>query len=687
MSLSVPTEPFRSFMPLLPGWVEPLMYVAFTVVAVFFLRDVTLRLRRWGVGWREFLWALARSVARRPGSVAAVLAGDVLGQQRVRRERYAGLMHVLIFGSFLVLTIGTTLIGLEQDITARVFGIRFLRESFYLGYEVTLDTAGLLLVLGVLLAVWRRSVHRPAHLGSRPTMGLVYALLLYAAVSGFLLEALRLLVHPVPWGSYSYVGWSLAQALAPLVGPQPLVLYWATWGAHVTGAFVGMAVVLRTALDHALLLPVNMVLQAGRDPARLPLPFNLATLTDEAALETLSAGFGDVRELDWRQRLSLDLCVECGRCDLACPAVAAGRQLSPRGVVRALAEEVRASTRTPVRTDGDLFARGVVEEAAVWSCLTCGACARECPAWIDQPATLVDLRRFLVAHGQLDEQQFGLVQSVERHGNPFGLPSYQRTEWLADLKVPQFKERPDAEYLYWIGCMAAYDPRVRSVAEAMIRILQYAEVSFAVLGQDERCCGESARKLGDEAGFQVRAMETIALLQARGVRKILTHCPHCLTTFTKDYPELGGSFEVVHHSELLAALIREGRVPAPAVSGGDAITYHDPCYLGRLGGQYEAPREVVRFAAGSPLVEMDRTRDRGFCCGAGGGSYWWVVPEREKISHLRLEQARAVGAKTVATACPFCLAMLEDASRTLGGPRVADLAELIAANLPGSATE
>jgi Fe-S oxidoreductase len=671
-------------MPSLPGWVEALMYVAFAVTVAVVLHDATMRLRRWGVGWREFLWTLARSVQRRPGSVATVLARDGLGQRQVRRQRRAGLIHVLIFGSFLVLTAGTLLIGVEQDVTARIAGGRFLRGSFYLGYEVTLDTAGLLLVAGVLLALWRRSVQRPAHLGARPTIGIVYALLLFAAASGFLLEALRLLIHPVPWGRYSYVGWSLGQALAPLVGPRPLAFYWAAWGAHVTAAFIGMAVVLRTALDHALLLPVNMTLQAGRDPARLAFPFNLATLTDEAALETLSAGFGDARDLDWRQRLSLDLCVECGRCDLACPAFAAGRPLSPRDLVRSLSAEVRGSHQVSGQVDGDLFTRGALEEAAVWSCVTCGACATECPASINHPATMVDLRRFLVGQGRLDERQFALVESEERHANPFGLPSYQRAEWLQDLDVPSLRERPDAEYLYWIGCMAAYDPRVRSVAGAMIRILQHTEISFAVLGPDERCCGESVRKLGDEAGFQVRAMDTIALLQEHGVRKVLTHCPHCLTTFAKDYPELGGNFEVVHHSELLAQLIREGRVPAPTVRDHGPITYHDPCNLGRLGGQYEAPREVARFAGGAPLVEMERSRDRGFCCGAGGGSYWWTVPEREKISHLRLEQARSVGAETLATACPFCLAMLEDASRAVGGPRVADLAELVAAALPGS---
>ncbi len=677
-------EPLRVYMPSIPGWVEPLIYLAFGIVLLVVAHDAIGRLRRYG-GWREFLVGLARAIASRPGTVLSVLLSDVLGQRRIRRDRLGGLVHGLIFGAFVVLVAGTFLIVVEEDFTS-IAGLRFLHGSFYLAYEAALDSAGLLFIAGLLLALWRRYSRRAPYMdmGGRRSMPLLYVILFFAPLSGFLLEALRILVHPTPWSGYSYVGSALAGALMPLVGEHPLEFYWAVWATHVIGVFAAMAIVLRTALEHVLLLPMNMALQADRDPSRLSLPFNLSTLADEADLEALNPGFGRVDDLDWKRRFSLDVCIGCGRCETACPAFAAGRPLSPRALVQALGAEIRALPGNGHETSSvDLFGRGVLEEAAVWSCLTCGACANECPARIDQPGTIVDLRRHLVAEGRLDDRQAALLTGVERNGNPFALPSHQRGEWLAELGVPTIAECPDADYLYWIGCMAAYDPRVRRVAVAMIRILRYAGVRFAVLGDEERCTGESMRKMGEEAGFQLRAMETIALLQEYGVHRILTHCPHCLSTFAKGYPALGGNFEVVHHSELLAELICAGRVPQPKVPIGGPVTYHDPCNLGRLGGQYDTPRKVGSFAAGAPLVEMERARDRAFCCGGGGGNYWWRVPQRQPVSHVRLEQVRATGAAVVATACPFCLAMLEDASGQVDdAPRIADLAELVATALP-----
>ena len=233
--------------------------------------------------------------------------------------------------------------------------------------------------------------------------------------------------------------------------------------------------------------------------------------------------------------------------------------------------------------------------------------------------------------------------------------------------------------------MAAYDSRARKVAEAMLDILRFAHVDFAVLGPREQCVAESARKAGDEAGFQVRAIENIAVLAECGARTIVTHCPHCMQVFANDYPRLGGDFRVLHHTQLLAELIRDGRIPAPSGALDGGLTYHDPCTLSRVGGEYEAPRAVARFVAGGSIAEMPRRRERTFCCGAGGGNYWWKVPERQRISHLRLREAQATQAATVATACPFCLAMLEDATGAIAAPRVRDLAELVADGLPAQA--
>lgn len=686
MAVKLPAPPSREYMPDLPQWVSWGIYVALAltlVVGVWLLRQ---RVARSGTSWRELLGGVIDAVRLHPKQVWRVLVVDVLGQTRVRRDVRGGTLHLLIFGSFIALSIGTGLIGLEHDITEPLFDLTFLHGPLYLGYELVLDTAALLLILGTSLAMWRRYRTRPSHLGGRNSVHLVYGLLLYFSLSGLVLEALRLLIRPVPWAGWSYVGHALSLVLDPVLADHVVGTYQAVWAAHVIVVFVVIAMTPLLMLDHILILPINLALQAGRQPGALSKPFDLPSIIEaEGDLEGVQAGFANPIDLPWPRRFMLDACIDCGRCEAVCPAWAAGRPLSPRILIQALGADLRTSVagEPPVE---DVFVRGVVDEATAWSCLSCGACARECPALIDQPGTIIELRRHLVEEGRLDERKGDVLAGIERNQNPLGLPSYQRSDWLKDLGVPTMAENPDAEYLYWIGCMASYDQRARSVAIAMVRILRYARVSFAVLGDEERCLGEVQRKLGDEAGFQMRAMENIALFEGYGIRKVLTHCPHCLSTLTKDYPDFGARLEVVHHSVLLAELLEAGRIPPPQQEAVGRLTYHDPCNLGRLGGCYDSPRKVAKLAAGPQFVELQRSGDKSFCCGAGGGNYFYKVEEQTSVSALRLQQVVDVGADTVATACPFCLGMLEDAARTVSAntpPRIADLAELVAAGLPG----
>lgn len=686
MSL-IAAMPVREFMPELPHLLQVLLYVALVPTAVAFLWLLNRRIARSGTNWRELARGVVAAVKANPRLVLRRLFFDVLAQERVRRDRLGAALHLLIYGSFIALLIGTTLVGVEEDITKR-FGVTFLHGATYLAFEFLLDTAALGLIAGTALGIWRRYGQRPAHLGRPDTVNLVYGLLLYFSVSGLVLEALRILVRPQPWTEWSYAGHGLSLLLEPLVGADPLAAYRALWIAHVVVVFVFIGALPFLMLNHILVLPMNIALQASREPGVLRTPFNLPEIiAAEGDLEGVQSGFSNPRDLPWDRRFMLDACINCGRCEAVCPANAAGRPLSPRVLVQALGADLRSNVLIEDPIDGDVFARDVLEEATAWSCVQCGACARECPALIDQPGTIVDLRRHLVEEGRIDERQAAVLAGLERNQNPLGLPSYQRADWLAPLGVPLYAEKPDAEYLYWMGCMASYDQRVRKVAVAMVRILQHAGVSFAVLGDEERCLGEAQRKLGDEAGFQMRAMENIELFNGYNVRKILTHCPHCLATLTKDYPEFGGKYEVIHHSQFLAQLIEEGRVPAP--EGGDTgtLTFHDPCNLGRLGGEYEAPRQVAKFASGGKVfVEIGKSRDRSFCCGAGGANYFYKVPEQESVAGLRLAQAVETGADTVAVGCPFCLGMLEGAAGTAGdgSPAIVDIAELVAAGLPGT---
>ena len=679
--------PLREFMPGLPAGLMLALYAALLPVAGIFAWLAARRIQRSGTSARELLGALWTRTAQEPGLVARTLWREVVAQSRVRRERLGGWSHSLIFGSMVVLFIGTALVALEEDVTAAWFDIRFLQGNFYLGYEAVLDTATLTLLSGLAIGLFRRYVQRPASLGAPKSVGLVYLALLYFAVSGLVLEALRLLVQQPAWAEWSFAGHALSQLLKPMVGADPLTAYQAVWGAHVVIVFVFLALIPLRMLDHLLVLPANLVLQAGRRPGALSWPFDLREIIEaDGDLEGVSQGFANPAELAWRQRFSMDACIDCGRCEAVCPAFAAGRPLSPRLLVQALAADVRDTVPVGNQFDGDVFAREVLEQTTVWSCLTCGACAAECPAFIDQPGTIVELRRHLAEEGRFDSQQLAVLNSLERQNNPLGLPAAQRAAWLDELEVPTFAEHPDVEYLYWLGCMAAYDPRTQSVAKAMIQVLRHAGVSFAVLGKEERCLGETQRKLGDEAGFQMRAMENIELFAGYGIRKIITHCPHCWTTLANDYPRLGGEYEVIHHSVLLAELIEQGLVPAPAESASGTVTFHDPCNLGRLGGEYDAPRAVVKHAAGtSQFVEIGKSRDRAACCGAGGASYFYQVPEERSVSSLRMGQVVETGADEVAVACPFCLNMLEGERGGLSKPpRVRDIAELVAALLPSS---
>ncbi len=679
-----PGPPVREFMPDMPSWLAWGIYVALVPTVVVFCWLFKRRIERSGTTVRELWRGVVAAVKANPKAVGRRLVGDIFGQARVRRDRTGGLLHLLIFGSFGVLIIGTALIAIEHDFTEPVFGWGFLHGNFYLGYELVLDTAALALIVGTVIAMWRRFVQRPPHLGGRISVHPVYLILLYFSVSGLILEALRLLVQPVSWGPWSYVGYAISKVMDPIVGSHAVGVYQTFWAAHVIVAFGIIAIIPMLMLDHIVVLPLNLTLQATREPGTLTTPFDLPKIIEEEGdLEGVEAGVANPIDLPWDRRFMLDACIDCGRCEAVCPANAAGRSLSPRKLIQALGSDLRASVASGTKPEDDVFVREVLDEATVWSCLTCGACARECPAMIDQPGTIVELRRHLVEEGRVGEQQASMLDGVERNQNPLGLPSYQRTEWMQGLDIPTAAENPKPEYLYWIGCMAAYDKRVQSVAKAMVKILKHAGVSFVVLGEEERCCGEAQRKVGDEAGFQMRAMENIALFESYEVVKVLTHCPHCLATLTKDYPEFGAKLEVVHHSVLLAELIESGRVPAPAAAEVGKLTYHDPCNLGRLGGVFDQPRAVCQAVAGPQFVELGKSRDKSFCCGAGGANYFYKVPEERSVSSLRLAQVGEVGADTVATACPFCLGMLEDAAKSAEAPpRIADLAELVAAGLP-----
>ncbi len=671
-----------TYMPDLPMWLHWGIYVMFAGSMCAAGAILTHKIHRLEIGWRELVSGLRTSLVARPRVVLDTLARESVGQRRIRRNRLGGLLHGLIFYSFLMLLLGTTLIGVQHDVSARLFGFSFLRGGFYLVEKALLDTAGVALLRGVGVAMWRRHRVRPPHLGQRASLHLVYGALAFMSLSGLVLEATRNLAVPSGTGWWTYAGHVVAIVIHPVIGVHVLGAYKLAWAIHVIAAFTFIGAAAGTTLDHVVMVPVNLILASNRPSGLTARPFDLAAaLEAEEDLDELTAGFANPMDLSWDRRLMLDSCVNCGRCEAICPATAAGRPLSPRLLVQALRNDMR-QTGTAEHTLSDVFERSVINEDTIWSCLTCSACRQECPVGIDQPGVVLDLRRHLAEGGRLDEPKALVLAGLERNQNPLGLPSYQRADWLTELGVPSIREKPDVDFLYWIGCMASYDQRAREIVRSMIKILEHVGLTVAVLGNEEQCHGECQRRLGDEAGFQVRTMEMAQLLESCGTKRILTHCPHCMNTFTNDYREFGIELEVVHHSQLLAELIESGRLDIdPALEG--SVAYHDPCNLGRVLGVYDAPRAVVRASAGE-VVEFERHGDASFCCGAGGANYFYKTPGATSVSGLRLAQARDVGAATVATACPFCLGMLEDATKSGDATpvKIRDLSELVAAQLP-----
>jgi Fe-S oxidoreductase len=381
-----------------------------------------------------------------------------------------------------------------------------------------------------------------------------------------------------------------------------------------------------------------------------------------------------------------------------CPAFEAGKPLSPRNVVQDLVGVMNvrgvggqsAVGSGQEEDSGPVLAGGVIGEETLWSCTTCGACADVCPLGVSPMGMITDLRRFLIGDGALRGSPATALQKTDRVGNPFGLPQKDRLAWAAGLDVPLVKDNPDYEVLYWVGCAAAYDRRAQKIARSVVRLLQAADVNFAVLGPEERCTGESARRMGDELLFQQLAEQNVATLGAHRAKRIVAHCPHCVNSLRNDYPQAGGEYEVVHHSQLLSELTAAGKLPAlPAESpGGGAITYHDPCYLARANGITEEPRAVLAAATGQgsgqgaellTIIELPRNRRETSCCGGGGGRMWFDDAPSQRVGQGRVEEIVASGAATVAVSCPFCLMMVGDgvaAQQTT--MQVRDIAELLA---------
>jgi len=625
----------------------------------------------------------------------------VLGQRKLLQRFGPGLIHAFIFWGFLVLapTILIAFIGVVDKHST----LPWLGHQGWFAFLV--DVFAVLVLVGVLGALWIRKVQRPARFeGShRGEADMILAMIGTIATTLLLWHATRIALGLNEWpASWSPVSNALSHLFSDDSATRVLerVFVW----VHVLTILTFLAYLPRSKHLHIATAAFNVWFARTGPGGRLePLRFDDESVPEE----DIRFGAGTAADLTWKQVLDTFSCTECGRCQDACPAWATGKALSPKLLIMGLRDQVFADGGAVVRArsggggasngtetagrraGGDAsggggarpeltpLVPGAVSAEVVWDCVTCGACVQECPVSIEHVDHIVDLRRHLVmVESSFPAEAEPMLRDVERASNPWGRAQSERADWASELGVRVLEPGdPAPEYLYWVGCASSFDERARQTAVSTAKLLQAAGVEFAILGPRESCTGDPARRIGNEYVFQAFAEQNVETLNEAGVTKIVANCPHCFNTLANEYPDFGGRYEVIHHSELLASLVRDGRL-APRRSEGLSVTYHDSCYLARHNDVIAQPRELVA-AIGEP-VEMERSGKHTFCCGAGG-AHMWMEERGQAINVERVRQVADTGAGTLAVACPFCTVMLDDGVQGSGDElRVVDVATLLA---------
>ncbi len=662
------------------GGIPTALQVAFYTVIPMMLIWGSLRfadrIRNWERGAPDKRKTTTKNVKRR---LADYRSGVYM--RTLLRDSAAGLMHSMIYFGFLVLLGVTTVLEIDHQMPE---ALKFLHGDVYRGYALTGDVAGLVFTGGVVWAIIRRYIQRPyrIRIKTKAEHALILGVLLAIGVTGFGAEMFRIAQGQAAGVNldherWSVVGYPLAQLVNGASARTLTTWHQGWWVAHVLTFIVFLAILPITMLRHMFTSPLNMYLKDRERPkgAMKAMP-NLT----ETSLE--SFGVHVIEEFTWKQLLDLDACTMCGRCTSVCPAHATGKPLDPREIILKSGEVMAATAAhapggkvsPPLSADAEikiganlLFERITAEE--IWACTSCKACDEICPVNIEILDKILDMRRYLsLMESNFPAQLGNAYRAMENQGNPWGMSQTDRGEWAKDLDVQILDPGAPfaSEYLYWVGCAGSFDDKNKKVTQSMAKLLKRAGIDVAILGPSEMCTGDSARRSGNEYLFQMLAMPNVEMLNTMGVQKIITQCPHCFNTLKNEYPQLGGNYEVIHHSQLLEDLIESGKLDVTNATLEERITYHDSCYLGRHNDVYIAPRKVVGSIKGIEIVEMPRNGTKGMCCGAGGARMWMEEDIGTKVNDERAREAIATGATRIATACPFCYIMLDDGVKGAG---------------------
>ncbi len=652
-------EPIRPTFWNIPKWLEILQYIGGFITVVIFAYGVYRRVIRWSSGRSETMDGFH-------GKRLINFVKYALFQLRLSDDFFAFVMHLAIFWSMVILFFGTVLATIDWDVTHLIFGFQFLKGKFYLFYELILDIAGICLILALGMAIYRRYLLHPERLKNVITPTLkgdsLYLLivLLLIAITGFIVEALRLVVQNPSWAKWSFCGYLLSKLFNGLSQDTAKLLHILFWSLHAILVFLFICSIPFTKAFHIISSSLNIYLK------------NWSPVKKVSSGEAITVE--KINDFTWRELLQLDACTWCGRCQDVCPAYTSGLPLSPKTLIMKLDYCLKKNGRAT-------FHSNIVSERELWSCTTCRACEEVCPIFIEHPKMIVEMRRWLVIQGIMDQRLQTVLANIGRYGNSFGKSERMRSQWTSALQSKiKDARKEEVEYLWFLGDYASYDQRVQDITKNVTKIFQKANLDFGILYEGEKNSGNDVKRVGEEGLFDMLKEKNIETLKKSKFKTIVTTDPHTYHTLKNEY-DLNG-VKILHYTELLYRLINEKKIIVNKKLGMK-VTYHDPCYLGRYNNIYEEPRWILK-AIGLELLEMPRNRKRSFCCGAGGGRIWMEDPPEIKIKERpaenRIREAVSIGVNIFVTACPKDIAMFKDAVKTTGNEGkiiVKDIAELV----------
>lgn len=604
----------------------------------------------------------------------------VFAHARFWREGYPGTMHFLIFWGTLFVFLGKG-IRLFTPLT----GLATPPQNMYLFASFISEVGGGFIIIGIGMAIVRRFIIRPSRLDSKPDDHLKYIWIFLILFTGYLAKSYRLVLSGgvLPEDSFLWVPISSVLSRFILILPsEPLneLLLWHRVLIHTIPAILlfGYIVLSRSSLEHIYLSALNVFYRPlSPKGAMRPIP-NFE--------EAETYGVSEIKEFTWKQLLDLEACTRCGRCQDNCPAHLSDKPLNPKKVIQDLKAHLLNHEGTLIPMDRSKESEPtplvgeIISEDTIWSCTACLSCYEQCPVFISGFDKIIEMRRSSVLmESRFPNELKEVFRAMERKSNPWGVEKSQRADWAQALGVKMLSENPEVEWLYFPGCFKGFDDRNKKVAIAVVKILQRMEISFGILGPEEGCCGDPARRTGNEYLYSMLVEKNLETFEHYKVKKILTTCPHCFNTLKNEYPQFGGNFEVVHQTEFFKNLIKEKRIHLHEGSP-ITVTYHDSCYLGRYNQIYEPQRDILRAIPGIIYKEMERSYGQSFCCGGGGGRMWMEEHQGKRINEMRVDQALLLEPDVIATACPYCLTMLEDGLKARGkddSVKVFDIAELI----------